>query len=115
MNDTTSQETAQAFDDSTDKAQEFMLPAVKAARDAGIPEEFDDNTAVFLHRTALTGGYVLLAFDPVVLLAWAATGNGLKLLKGNVNFLPMGMPVISVELENLDATKNGEQQTGDQQ
>ena len=112
MSDTTS-ENARAFDEATDRAAEFMNPAISAARDAGVPERFDDSTAVFLHRTAVSGGYVLAAFDPQVLIRWAASG-GFALLKAQVNFLPMGMPVLSLELEDLDATKNGNNEASDQ-
>lgn len=112
MSDTTS-ENAQAFDDSTDRASEFMTPAVQAAREAGVPEEFDDNTAVFLHRTAAGGGYVLVAFDPSVLTRWSRS-TGFKLRRAGLNFLPMGLPVLSVELEDLDAAENGNDETSDQ-
>lgn len=112
MSDTTS-ENAQAFDDSTDAAMEFMTPAVQAAREAGVPEAFDDNTSVFLHRTAAGAGYVLVAFDPQVLIRWSAS-SGFKLLRAGINFLPMGMPVLSVELEDLDAPKDGNNEASDQ-
>lgn len=112
MSDTTS-ENAQAFDDSTDAVTEFMTPAVKAAREAGVPESFDNNSAVFLHRTASGGGYVLVAFDPAVLTRWSES-SGFKLLRAGLNFLPMGLPVLSVELEDLDATKDGDNEASDQ-
>ena len=111
MNDTTS-ENARAFDEQLDAAAEFLNPAVKAAREAGVPELFDDNTAVFLHRTAASSGYVLAAFDPQVLVRWAST-SGFALLRAQVNFLPMGMPVLSMELEDLDAAKNRDNQASD--
>lgn len=115
MNDTTSQENATAFDDSTDKAMDFMQPAVAAAREAGVPDVFDDNTAVFLHRTAAGGGYVLVAFDPTVLVRWANATEGFNLRRGGINFLPMGMPVLSVELEDIaNAPSDREEQGGDQ-
>lgn len=106
-------ENAQAFDDSTDAAANFMSPAVEAARTAGVTDSFDDNTAVFLHRTGAGGGYVLVAFDPAVLVRWSQS-SGFKLLKAGLNFLPMGLPVLSVELEDLDAPKNGTDEAGDQ-
>ena len=108
MSDTTS-ETVQE----SERTSEFMSPAVDMARDAGVPELFDDNTAVFLHRTAAGSGYVLVAFDPQVLIRWADT-SGFKLKGAAINFLPMGMPVLSVELEDLDATQNREDKASDQ-
>lgn len=120
MSDTTSPEsvepTGTEFDQSTDKAMDFMQPAVVAAREAGVPEVFDDNTAVFIHRTGAGGGYVLVAFDPTVLVRWANSRKGFNLLRGGINFLPMGMPVLSVELEDIEnADGNGEEQGSDQQ
>lgn len=115
MNDTTNPENAIAFDEATDKAMDFMAPAVTAAREAGVPDNFDDNTAVFLHRTAASGGYLLIAFDPNVLIRWANSPQGFNLLRGTVNFLPMGMPVLAVELEDIaNANGNREEQGGDQ-
>src|SRR5688500_3498298 len=94
---------------------DFMAPAVSAAREAGVPEAFDDNTAVFIHRTAASGGYVLVAFDPAVLIRWINSPQGFNLLRGTVNFLPMGMPVLAVELEDIaNAPSNREEQDGDQ-
>lgn len=109
MSDTTS-ENAQASE-----GADFLKPAIDAARDAGVPEAFDDSTSVFLHRTAAGAGYVLVAFDPAVLVRWADTKQGFRLLKGSLNFLPFGMPVLSIELEDIDAVEDGENEEGDQQ
>ena len=113
MNDTTS-ENAQASEESA-AAASLIGSAAQMARDAGVPDKFDDNTAVYLHRTAASTGYVLVAFDPQVLVRWANSEKGFSLLRGSLNFLPMGMPVLSVELSDNDAVETGDEQTGDQQ
>lgn len=117
MNDTTNETALLSSDEEEEqeRVKEFMQPGVEQARAAGIPEVFSDNTAVFLYRTLIGGGYVLAAFDPAVLVQWANNKSGFRLTEGVVNFLPMGMPVLGLGLEDLDATKEREEQGDNQQ
>lgn len=112
MSDTTNET---ATDSDLQAAAEFIGDAADLARKAGVPDAFDDSTAVFIHRTAAQGGYVLVAFDPVVLVKWAESKLGFGLVRAGVQFLPMGMPVLSVELEDKDAIVNGEDEASGSQ
>jgi hypothetical protein len=108
LSDTTNQENVQESN-----VEDFLQPEVAAAREAGVPDLFDNATAVFIHRTAANGGYVLAAFDPAVLVRWADAEQGFRLLEARLNFLPYGMPVLGLGLEDLDATPTREEQEGD--
>ena len=99
----------------SERLSQFIEPEVQAARDAGIPEKFNDHTAVFIHRTAAAGGYILAAFSPEVLVQWAKSERGFNLQEVVLNFLPYGMPVLGLGLEDNDATKEGEVEADDQQ